>query len=90
MEIPEKMKDLAVSETGFVFDPYTGASFNTNAVGYAILEALRSGKGRRDIRSHLEDEFEVGEADVDRDIDEFIFLLKDSGVLPPSFTLEEL
>jgi len=90
MEIPEKMKDLAVSETGFVFDPYTGASFNTNAVGCAILEALRSGKGRREIRSHLEDQFEVGEADIDRDIDEFVFLLKDSSVLPPSFNLEDV
>ena len=27
------LKDLALSDTGFVFDPYTGATFTTNATG---------------------------------------------------------
>ncbi len=31
------LKQLAVSENGFVFDPYTGHTFTLNATGIAVL-----------------------------------------------------
>jgi len=88
MDALEKLKDLAVSETGFVFDPYTGSSFNTNGTGRWILDGLKRGLDRPGIVRGLRDEFEVvEEEDLERDLDEFLFLLRENGVLPSDFKL---
>jgi len=87
MDDLQKLKDLAVSETGFVFDPYTGASFSTNATGYTVLQCLKEGLDRTAILEKLKASFEMGEEDVERDVDEFIFLLRENGVLPAEFVL---
>lgn len=89
METPPKLADLALSETGFVFDPYTGATFSANAAGLAILHQLKAGASRADIVSHLEREFEIhAGADLQRDLDEFLHLLEQNDLLPRSFSLE--
>ena len=46
MDTLQKLRDLAISDSGFVFDPYSGATFTANSSGRAILEALRDGHGR--------------------------------------------
>jgi len=86
----DRLKDLAVNESGFVFDPYSGASFSTNATGLQILTALKNGEARTAIAAALHDTFEIveGEEDVDRDIDEFVQLLKRNHVVDSDFTLE--
>ena len=38
------LRALAVSETGFAFDPRTGQSFTINHTGIAALELFRQGK----------------------------------------------
>lgn len=88
MEILPKLADLALSETGFVFDPYTGATFSANAAGLAILRQLKEGASRSDIVSHLESEFEIHGADLQRDLDEFLHLLEQNDLLPQHFILE--
>lgn len=86
----DRLKDLAVNESGFVFDPYTGASFSTNATGLHILTALKNGEERPRIATTLQEAFEVfeNEDDLDRDIDEFVQLLKRNYVVDSDFTLE--
>ena len=87
MDHQQRLKDLAVSESGFVFDPYTGSSFNTNATGCVILEGLRDGLERPAILARVEDEFDADGSDLDRDLDEFVFLLRENGLLPSGFNL---
>ena len=36
-------KDIALSDTGVVFNPATGDSFSVNAVGLELLRLLQSG-----------------------------------------------
>ncbi len=78
------LKDLALSDTGFVFDPYTGATFTTNATGLAILHALREGLSRSAIIERIRERFDV-HGDVDSDLTEFYQLLRQHGVVPPNF-----
>jgi hypothetical protein len=87
MDHVQRLKDLAVSETGFVFDPISGSTFNTNGTGRLVLEALRDEQPREDIKARLRREFSVLGEDLDRDLDEFVFLLRESSLLPPDFTL---
>lgn len=84
-----KLKDLAVSETGFVFDPHTGATFTTNLSGVAILRALQEGHGRDGVAGRLEEAFEVSGVDIQRDLDEFIQLLRDNAIVPRNFALDD-
>lgn len=74
----QRLKDLAVSDTGFVFDPYSGASFSTNASGLEILKKLKEDASRAEILKALQTTFDVaeGEDDLERDLDEFVQLLK--------------
>ena len=80
--INQRLKDLAVSETGFVFDPYSGATFSLNASALCLLRGLKEGLDREELLARLEEVFDVTDADLSRDIDEFLELLRYNGVLP--------
>ncbi len=86
MDMTRKLQDLAVSESGFVFDPHTGATFSTNPTGLAILHALQQGQDAGQIRLALTAAFDVTGADIDRDVEEFMALLRHHQVLPPTTT----
>jgi PqqD family protein of HPr-rel-A system len=80
--VNQRLKDLAVSETGFVFDPYSGATFSLNASALCLLRGLKEGLDRDKLIARLEESFDVTDADLSRDIDEFLELLRYNGVLP--------
>ncbi|MGB5522949.1 MAG: PqqD family protein [Polyangiales bacterium] len=80
--INQRLKDLAVSETGFVFDPYSGATFSLNASALCLLRGLKEGLGPDDLIARLDESFDCTDADLSRDIDEFLELLRYNGVLP--------
>jgi len=72
----DKLAVLAVSESGFIFDPVTGHSYTANATGLRILELLKSGKNEEGIKAALLDEFDATEDEVSVDINDFIENLK--------------
>ena len=76
-----------MSDSGFVFDPYSGATFSVNAAGRVILRGLTEGLGRESIAAALEHAFDVGPADLPRDIDEFVHLLREAGLVSSDFYL---
>jgi len=39
----DRLSQLAVSETGFIFDPQTGQSFSVNPTGLIVLDLLKRG-----------------------------------------------
>ena len=87
MDAMQKLKDLALSDTGFLFDPYTGATFSINESGIQILKGLKEGQDRAAILAALEGFFEVRGDDLPRDLDEFVHLLRNNGLLPADFSL---
>ncbi|MCK5796266.1 MAG: HPr-rel-A system PqqD family peptide chaperone [Deltaproteobacteria bacterium] len=84
----KKLKDLAVSDSGFVFDPYTGSTFSVNATGRLILEGLRAGKSRSGLVEDLEEHFDVAGEDLSRDLDDFFQTLRREGVVELDFHLD--
>ena len=83
----ERLKDLAISESGFLFDPYSGATFTLNNTGKFILQLLQEGKGIEDIESASRERFAVIDDDLRSDIYEFVNLLKENHLLPNGFPL---
>ena len=88
MDSEKRLKDLAISESGFIFDPYSGATFSVNSSGVEIIEGLRDGLGRDALAERLADAFEIGEFDdPTRDVDEFVGMLRQYGIVDKHFEL---
>jgi hypothetical protein len=75
------LSDLALSDSGFVFDPRSGATFTVNQTGLFALKALRDGLAVGDIAARLATEFDLRGADPVRDLSEFVQMLRQNGVL---------
>lgn len=77
-----RLRDLAVSDSGFVFDPMTGYTFTVNPTGLFVLQGLKRGEPIEDIAQRLSDEFDLeGGEDVSRDVDEFLGRLREHGIV---------
>jgi hypothetical protein len=87
MDPLQRIRDLAVSESGFVFDPYTGNTFSVNAPGRTILEGLRQELAREQIVELLHERFETHQEDITRDLDDFVGILRREGIIPVDFSL---
>jgi PqqD family protein of HPr-rel-A system len=84
VEQRQRLRDLAVSESGFVFDPYGGQTYSLNAPGRAILVALRRGDDAAAIEAALREAFAVEPGtDVARDVREYLLQLREQGWLSP-------
>lgn len=68
----DALRLLAISDTGFVFDPRTGHSYNVNPTGLAILRALKEGATLETVARRLRDEFDIGPAPLDDHLREFL------------------
>jgi Coenzyme PQQ synthesis protein D (PqqD) len=77
---PSELKALALSDTGFVFDPRTGHSYSLNTTGLTLLAAMKQGLEISAIVERIEAEFEGGVAVID-DVESFIERLRELGIL---------
>jgi hypothetical protein len=71
------LQRLAISESGFVFDPVSGHSFTVNETGLTILRALQKDRHLDALRATLASEYEVDGVTLDRDLLEFLGSLRD-------------
>jgi len=69
-------KNIALSDTGFVFNPSTGESFSVNPIGAEILKLLKEGKDRDQIKAAIIELYQTDEATIDRDFDDFVNMMK--------------
>ncbi len=71
-----KLKDnIALSETGFVFNPVNGESFTINDTGIRVIDLLKQGMQSKEIAIQISSEYKMGFSGIEKDIDEFIDLL---------------
>jgi hypothetical protein len=76
---PETIGRLAVSNSGFVFDPVSGASFTVNVSGLAVLRTIQAGAiDMESIVKSLAAEFEAAPAMLERDVIEFAGRLREA------------
>ncbi len=83
----QRLKDLAVSESGFVFDPFSGATFTANASALCILEGLKRGLAFEQLQQELASRFEVRGEDLARDVDDLVASLRLYGLVPSDFAV---
>ena len=71
-----RLRELAISETGFLFDPVTGHTYTLNRTGAELLKLLRDGTAAKDLPARLADRFAVDLLDAERDCALFLDQLR--------------
>jgi len=69
---------LAISESGFVFDPASGHNFTLNETGLVLLRLLLKGQRLDQILGVLSDEFDAEPREIERDVIEFVSVLREN------------
>lgn len=67
--------NVAVSDSGFVFNPSTGDSFSVNPVGQEIINLIKDGKSEKQIIQQINTEYFIDEGTVEKDLYDFKKLL---------------
>jgi hypothetical protein len=76
-------KNIAISETGLVFNPAKGESYSVNPVGADILNLIREGKTIREISRAIQAKYSVDRQTFERDLAEFMDLLRQYEITGP-------
>ena len=74
-------KNIATNEFGFVFNPATGDSFSSNPVAADIINLMKEGNSLNDIKKTLFDKYDIDKLTLEKDVDEFMNLLKENNLL---------
>lgn len=69
-------KNIAVSDSGFVFNPTTGESYSVNPIGVEIIEMLKQEKRLDEINQNLIERYNADIVTIDKDVSDFIGMLK--------------
>ncbi|MBY0546527.1 MAG: PqqD family protein [Candidatus Obscuribacterales bacterium] len=70
-----RLSKLAVSETGFIFDPQTGQSYTLNHTGMLALDLIKRGNTLENAAQYLADEYEVSREIAASSLEAFLFQL---------------
>jgi len=68
--------NLAISESGFMFDPETGDSFNLNFTGKDILNQIKQGLSTKEIHQNMVEKYDVDDDTLEMNFYDFISMLK--------------
>jgi hypothetical protein len=68
-------KNVAVSDSGFVFNPTTGDSFSVNPIGMEIISMMKDGKSHDEIIESILARYEAEKDTAEKDLQDFIEML---------------
>jgi len=71
-----RLRTLAISESGFIFDPCSGHSYTTNKTGHFILTRLMEGDTVSMIADKMKNRFEVMRETCEQDILQLVDALR--------------
>lgn len=74
-------KNIAISESGFVFDPNSGDSFSINPIAAEIIGFIKQEKTADEIQSAILDKYDVDTSSFEKYFYDFINMLKQYNLL---------
>ena len=69
-------KNVAISDSGFIFNPSSGDSFSTNQVGLEIIRLLKENKKKEEIISEIVAKFSIDDSTLEKDLGDFFLMLR--------------
>lgn len=77
----ELNRNIAISESGFIFNPLTGDSFSSNPVGQDIIRLLKEEKDKDAIIKELHKKYAVERTVIEKDLYDFFLMLRNFQLL---------
>ncbi len=74
-------KNIATNEFGFVFNPATGDSYSSNPIAAEIIQMMKENHSINEIKKQLLEKYEVDKMTIEKDVDEFVGVLKENNLL---------
>ena len=68
--------DIALSDSGFVFNPASGESYTVNPIGVEIIQLLKDGKSIQEVSELILENYNSDLPTIDKDLNDFIVMLK--------------
>ncbi len=68
-------RNVALSDSGFVFDPSTGDSYSTNPIGLEIIKMLKEEKTPQEIKAAIVKLYMIDEVSFEKDYFDFVEML---------------
>ncbi len=68
-------RNIALSDSGFVFDPSTGDSYSTNPIGLEIIKMLKEEKTPQEIKAAIVKLYMIDEVSFEKDYFDFVEML---------------
>lgn len=76
-ELIQAIHRLAISESGFIFDPTSGQSYTVNPVGLAILRHIQQTQNLQEAIQFVLERYEGEPSDMERDVEDFFASLSE-------------
>lgn len=74
-------KNIAISDSGFIFNPDTGESFTANPIGLEILDMLKEGLDFEAVRTQLLEKYNSDRDTIEKDYHDFVGMLNQYNIL---------
>jgi hypothetical protein len=68
--------NIALSDSGFLFDPSTGDSYSLNPIGLEVLRMLKAGKDKASVLTYLLETYQTDAVTAEKDYDDFLRMLE--------------
>lgn len=68
-------KNIAISDSGFIFNPSSGDSFSSNAIGLEIIQHLKAEKSTEEIIKIITEKYSVESSTLEKDVQDFLQML---------------
>ena len=69
-------KNIALSDSGYLFNPSSGESFVVNPIGIEIIDLIKQGLSFSDISENLLQKYSTDEATLEKDYLDFLNMLR--------------
>lgn len=69
-------KNIAISDSGFLFNPSSGDSYSVNPIGQEIIHLLQDEKSEDEIIDYLLSEYMIDKNTIEKDLYDFLGMLK--------------
>jgi len=68
-------KNIAISDSGFIFNPSTGESFTVNPIGVEIITLLKEDKDKDTIKKQIINRYQTEDTVFEKDFYDFVGML---------------
>ncbi len=73
-------ENIAINETGLLFNPVSGESYSVNPIGSEIIKLLKEGKVYSEIKDFVITRYNIDENTFEKDYNDFINILKQNNL----------